>query len=1365
MGGQLIGTVVGAVIGFVITGGNPLGAQIGAMVGGMVGGYLDPQKQEGPRLTDLKTQRSAYGASIPRFYGTVRAAGNVIWQTDLIEHESKSGGKGGGTEVTEYTYSCSFAILLGAGPILGIRRIWADGRLLSETGEPSEALPFVLYLGTEDQMPDPTIEASEGAGEVPAHRGYAYIVFTNMALADYYNRIPQFEFEIEGSGGVVLGRASTWDLPLSVTSTGRPTMPVGAIEKVGSEFRSYEWIEGSPKSTYIETSYSLYGEVLDTQTNAAVDNVNDATTLAWIPSYNSNIAANRERGAGVTDVSAWYVAGVQVAAPIEAAPGYGLTNDHFHACNTPPWYANGYVYAAGGNLATAAHVSRWPAPDGIPQGTADKGFDLYTGNSYPSSGANFSVTTADDGTVWVIGGGSGGGNRQMWHLDDELTLIHHYADSPDPLGIAGVSLGTGVPTFFRGFMLVDAQPTGPDYNNKAYLYSINEDFTFTLVDTIDIDAALVPEGRSYTYLGGGYVATTAGILRLGSGENLGAIVADICERCGIDNTHYDVDDLTDPVRGYMLASNMTGRNAIDALRPAYFFDGAEVDDALVFKHRDGVSVATIDEDDLAAHEGGGQLPALIDVTRTPDHELPRRVSVVHINPDMDYQIGTQYGGRLTGGMASDVAMQMPIVLADDEAKQIADKHVFLAAIEREQFGWSTTRKWEKLVPTDVVTVQGRVLRITDKQSSPNGLIKFRGVTSRAIAFEQTSSGVPGSGGYTPVVPAEIVQTELVLLDIPMLTLQDAPYGFYAAMGPAGRGKWTGATLFKSADGGASWVALASVSTPDVIGEASGALDDYTGGAVLDTTSGPITIVLTNPNAELVSVTSDALDAGANLCAIKSGSGWELLQFQNATLTAPNTYEIDQPYYRGVKGTEAFNAGHAAGDTFVLLPVTNIDAPAADLNIAFDYKAVTFGLTIPSATPQTFTNTGEGAASYGPPATELIDVFIGDTGSPPLPRKGLVPAPAVGDAALDYFLSADGTWKATPGGGGGHPLTTKGDIFTYSTLAARLAVGTNGFVLTADSSTATGLKWAAASGASPLTTKGDLYTFSTVDARLAVGANDTVLVADSAATPGIKWLTPPWLISPLTTKGDLIVFTTVPTRMARPSDGYVYFGDSSQTTGYSAFNLGSFVASAITNITIGGTGFVHVTAGLIDATAYTNAQTTAALDAMVGDSGSGGTKGMVPAPGTGDAAAGKVLAADGTWKTPGSLAPGSLGLQWLWGSGIDGALLFDGTSAVTGFNRTGTVYSITKSENVEATSIQVDSGVTVRMNGRAIFCQGTLTNNGLIEHHAPMDASAGTAGGPGGPDAGLRGRESPEPDAVAPTAGSLTIAICCRNTLW
>jgi hypothetical protein len=48
---------------------------------------------------------------------------------------------------------------------------------------------------------------------------------------------------------------------------------------------------------------------------------------------------------------------------------------------------------------------------------------------------------------------------------------------------------------------------------------------------------------------------------------------------------------------------------------------------------------------------------------------------------------------------------------------------------------------------------------------------------------------------------------------------------------------------------------------------------------------------------------------------------------------------------------------------------------------------------------------------------------------------------------------------------------------------------------------------------------------------------------------------------------------------------------------------------------------------------TASQLTAELNSMVGDSGSGGTKGLAPAPAAGDAAAGRYLQADGTWAIP------------------------------------------------------------------------------------------------------------------------------------
>lgn len=155
------------------------------------------QHFEGQRMDSLQLQESSYGGMIPIILGNkVRASGNIIFATDFVEHKKtqKQGGKGGGgtSTTTTYSYSISFAIALCCGPIKGIARAWVDGKVVD-----LNSFNYRLYLGTEDQMPDAYMEAKNGgAGTTPAYRGLAYIVFQDMDLTNYGNRIPQIQLEI-----------------------------------------------------------------------------------------------------------------------------------------------------------------------------------------------------------------------------------------------------------------------------------------------------------------------------------------------------------------------------------------------------------------------------------------------------------------------------------------------------------------------------------------------------------------------------------------------------------------------------------------------------------------------------------------------------------------------------------------------------------------------------------------------------------------------------------------------------------------------------------------------------------------------------------------------------------------------------------------------------------------------------------------------------------------------------------------------------------------------------------------------------------------------------------------------------------------
>ena len=206
-------------------GGNPLGGwvRLAFDVAALVD-RPDPQIREGARLSRLRVLGAGAGAPIPRLFGRMRIGGQLIWHGTPKEIVSESGGggdKGGGRSeprTRSYRYTLNFAIGLCEGAVAHIGRIWADGQLLDRSD-----FTMRVNRGTDDQLPDPLIEAENG--DTPAYRGLAYVVFQDFDLTRFGNRIPQLSFEIFRAADDISGLVRAVDMLPGATEHGYDPEP------------------------------------------------------------------------------------------------------------------------------------------------------------------------------------------------------------------------------------------------------------------------------------------------------------------------------------------------------------------------------------------------------------------------------------------------------------------------------------------------------------------------------------------------------------------------------------------------------------------------------------------------------------------------------------------------------------------------------------------------------------------------------------------------------------------------------------------------------------------------------------------------------------------------------------------------------------------------------------------------------------------------------------------------------------------------------------------------------------------------------------------------------------------------------------
>lgn len=1001
---QAASAVVGGIVGFFI--GGPTGALYGIQLGLLAGSVLFPTQlpgMMGPRLEDLQGTSAQVGTPVIDTWGTIAVPGTVIWlgPVEEVATTEEVGGKGAPEQsVTTFTYFQSVAVGLRASthrPIGGILRIWENGKLVYDVRDQQEGetvdefnerlqasyvhqAGWTLYTGTSDQLPDPTIEAVEGVGNVPGFRDLAYVVFPDRQLKDdQARRHPQWRFEIyDGVGerervtptlldGVLTGFNP--DTIIVDWPRGRYIMLDSAGEAQGfREFRisdnteirqqTFEdalpglpnfagvWFHGALAIGHLGYIYFPWFTTGDNVTIARIHPdtlVVDATrpmgtaadlwgeaTAFYVPGYADVVIAISLAG---TQFS-WYDM-YTMTGGVFWTPGAGYSQGK--VCPGPTnllGRASGFAIAVDPDNTTSQpallrRVTGYYSVFAMLLELQDEAIGSLAPSDFDPSWTRFLLCRIFVFDTWdqtiiigMTGGPSGSSTDRMLKWDPETgTILWNIATSlPDTTD--NVS-GGRVQNHRLAWPLI-----------SATRYLDTRDGTYVDVEWDEqgqegsFEGAHVFDGGSNrlitleALLGPG--ATSAPVvLEFGSPSpddvSLATIVTDLCNDAGLSDTDIDVADLTTRfVKGYARTRPMSVRACIEPLRMIGFFDCVESGTVLRWPTRGKAPVATITATELGAHEGSGEGQPSITTKKMPSIEMPRMMRVHYIAPSRDYEPGEQISPvRLTTDAVNDVDIDLVAALDDDQAAQIAEVIWADAWRARWIHEISLDRYRSELEPADAVLVP------VDGRLER---MRIASLETADLILKRADLVRDDDGSYESTAVAEPPQRQPSRLtfvagtDLLMLDL------------PALREQDDDGGIYAAAARsgiGTSWNGAVIYRSAD-----SGASWTQVGSVANEAITGrlntalPAGITSTWDYENAIDVTlgagvslenrteADVLN-GANAAAIGVHGRWEIVQFLNAEEIGPNQWRLTT-LLRGRRGTEHLVGTSAVNDRFVLV---------------------------------------------------------------------------------------------------------------------------------------------------------------------------------------------------------------------------------------------------------------------------------------------------------------------------------------------------------------------------------------------------------------------------------------------------------------
>ena len=480
--------------------------------------------------------------------------------------------------------------------------------------------------------------------------------------------------------------------------------------------------------------------------------------------------------------------------------------------------------------------------------------------------------------------------------------------------------------------------TGLQYSGGGYIYD-------TMANALlAVSNAIAPAGFATTY-----AVYRAYLDRLSTnGLTADAIVQQICELATIPDANIDTTRLTGiQVEGYPVTSLTAGKDMINTLGQAYFFEGRESDFKIQFIPRGQPSVLTIPETDLGLLGDSCELNEMIG----QEQDMPKDVEILYIDPLQDYQQGQQKKIRhsKTKKTYNQTSISLPLVMTAQQAAQLADKIMWTAENERRTY---KTNMWKALYilldPCDVVTFDYHGAQLTARVSGntigQNFAIELDMTNEDVNTYASVAQGTAATGFVGQTIPTQ-ASTLLWLLDIPYLQDTDSDaagnIGYYFVMAPSSAGSsWPAGVLYSSSDN-AAYNQIDASTLAVTYGVAQVALPaPPLGPDVWDMTS-QLTL-------RMISGEEPTSDTMLNVLNGKNAAilypSLEIIQFTTVVQNADGTVTLSG-LLRGRRGTDVFVNAHTTGE-YVFFPLfggtVHEQVSLSLLNALRYYKAITVG---------------------------------------------------------------------------------------------------------------------------------------------------------------------------------------------------------------------------------------------------------------------------------------------------------------------------------------------------------------------------------------------------------------------------------------